>query len=127
MFFVFLHQITLHIKLTCEPPCFFFFFFPRIWKMIVVNFAEKEREEMKKKKSPRFFDDEGKSERENDDLMLVVVELANRNAGNRNFLWLLYGNECVVYLFLCIFVTFAYFFLGKNHNKNENKTFFFIF
>lgn len=96
--------------------------------MIVVNFAEKEREEMKKKKkSPRYFDDEGKSERENDDLMLVVVELANRNAGNRNFLWLLYGNECVVYLFLCIFVTFAYFFLGKNHNKNENKTFFFIF
>ena len=61
--------------------------------------------------------------RENDDLMGVVVELIE-TLGIGIFCGFLYGNECVVYLFLCIFVTFANFFL-RNNNNNNNKTFFF--
>ena len=52
--------------------------------------------------------------RENDDLMWVVVELIE-TLGIGIFCGFLYGNECVVYLFLCIFVTFANFFLRKNN------------
>lgn len=53
MFFVFLHQITLHIKLTCEPPCFFFFFlgFGR-WLLWIL---QRKRERKWKKKESAIF------------------------------------------------------------------------
>ena len=60
--------------------------------------------------------------RENDDLMGVVVELIE-TLGIGIFCGFLYGNECVVYLFLCIFVTFANFFLRKNNKIIIKRSF----